>query len=102
MKTDLDINDEVEDYTSYDAGNEFIREFAAQPPTQNVEDESKDDNLAKDSYATSSKIPPHTKSRDSDTGMLSRDGNSSHFYAFETLIEYSFFDIRHVKRIWYF
>lgn len=99
MKTDLDINDDVEDYTSYDAGNEFIREFAAQPPTQNVEDESKDDNLAKDSYATSSKIPPHTKSRDSDTGMCYRvTVTVVIFMHLKRLSKIPFF-IKHVKRI---
>lgn len=68
MKTDHDINDDVEDYTSYDSGKEFISEFAALPPTPNVHDQSKEVNLAKDSYATSSKIPPHTKSGDVDSG----------------------------------
>lgn len=70
LKADHDVSDDVEDYTSYDSGKEFISEFAALPPTPNVQDQSKNDNLAKDSYATSSKIPPHIKSGDLNSGMF--------------------------------
>lgn len=49
---------EEDDFDHYDAGNEYIRESAASPPTPNIEGVSKD-NFTKGAANGSSKNPPH-------------------------------------------
>ncbi|CAG9816980.1 unnamed protein product [Phaedon cochleariae] len=51
-------NDEDDDFETYDAGNEYIRESAASPPAPNIEGVAKD-NFTKDLDDISSKLPPY-------------------------------------------
>jgi hypothetical protein len=52
-------NDDDEDFETYDAGNQFIRESAASPPASNIEGNGKGDNLTKDSPNVNAKSPAH-------------------------------------------
>jgi hypothetical protein len=52
-------NDDDEDFETYDAGNQFIRESAASPPASNIEGTGKGDNLTKDSPNVNAKSPAH-------------------------------------------
>ena len=52
-------NDDDDDFDTYDAGNEFIRESAASPPAPNIEGAGKGDNLTKDSPNVNAKSPAH-------------------------------------------
>lgn len=51
-------SDDEEDFDTYDAGNEYIRESAASPPAPNIEGVAKD-NFTKDLDDFSSKSPAH-------------------------------------------
>lgn len=69
MENDHELaNDEDDDFDTYDAGNEFIRESsAASPPAPNVEGAGKRDNLTKDAPNAIPKKPTH-KSDELDFG----------------------------------
>lgn len=57
-ETDEDPPAEDDDFDHYDAGNEYIRESAASPPTPNIEGVSKD-NITKGAPNGSPKNPSH-------------------------------------------
>lgn len=62
-------NEDDDDFDTYDAGNEFIRESAASPTATNIEGTGKGDNLTKDSPNGNAKSPAH-KSNGLDFGKF--------------------------------
>lgn len=68
MEEEPAVPHEDDDFDTYDAGNEYIRESAASPPAPNIEGVSKD-NFTKNPIESSPKYPPH-KSNMLDFGEL--------------------------------